>query len=120
MLSANTNTTTPFSDNALVGTQAAPVCYKHMACFLQSLLPFSPLLLWPAFGLLAADIAKAKGCMGIKYYLILGPFGYLASLAMPDLKSQKYLKIISERIGLETELQSIIHNQKYTAFLDNQ
>ena len=83
-----------------------------MACFLQSLLPYTPLLLWPAFGFLARDIAKAKGCQDIKLHMILGPFGYLNALAMPDLKSQMYLKKIAERYSLESELQELLGSPK--------
>ena len=83
-----------------------------MSCFLQSLLPYTPLLLWPAFGFLARDIAKAKGCLDIKLHMILGPFGYLNALAMPDLKSQMYLKKIAERYSLESELQSVLSTPK--------
>ena len=79
-----------------------------MACFLQSLLPYTPLLLWPAFGFLARDIAKAKGCQDIMLHLLLGPFGYLNALAMPDLKSQGYLKRIAERYSIESELYEAI------------
>ena len=90
-----------------------------MACFLQILLPYTPLLLWPAFGFLARDIAKAKGCQDIKLHLILGPFGYLNALAMPDLKSQMYLKKIAERNSLESELQAVMNSPRNTSYQVN-
>ena len=68
---------------------------EAMACFFQSFLHYSPLILWPLFGYMARDIARAKGCQGINQYLIIGPFGYLTALAMPDFKSQMYLKSIA-------------------------
>ena len=80
-----------------------------MACFIASLFPYAYLLgLWPAFGLLAREVSKAKGCKEIKYYLILGPFGYLTALAMPHMKAQSYLKSIARKYSLETELSSIV------------
>ena len=80
-----------------------------MACFIKSLFPYAYLVgLWPAFGLLAREAARAKGCKEIKYYLVLGPFGYLAALAMPDMKAQSYLKSIARKYSLETELNSIV------------
>ena len=80
-----------------------------MACFIASLFPYAYLLaLWPAFGLLAREAAMAKGCKEIKYYLILGPFGYLTALAMPDTKAQSYLKSIAKKYSLETKLNSIV------------
>ena len=87
-----------------------------MACFFQSLLPFTPLIFWPAFGFIARDIAKAKGCQDIKLHLILGPFGYLNALAMPDLKSQMYLKKIAERNSLESELQAVLTSPRNTSY----
>ena len=86
-----------------------------MACFLQSLLPYTPVFLWPAFGFLAVDVARAKGCKDIKLHLILGPFGYLNALAMPDLKTQIYLKTIAEKQSLESELQSILSAPQKTS-----
>ena len=61
---------------------------------------------------MARDIARAKGCQGINQYLIIGPFGYLTALAMPDFKSQMYLKSIAidDRPSLESELKSILDN----------
>ena len=80
-----------------------------MACFIKSLFPYAYLVgLWPAFGLLAREVARAKGCKEIKYYLILGPFGYLTALAMPDMKAQSYLKSIARKYSLETEMNSIV------------
>ena len=80
-----------------------------MACFIKSLFPYAYLLgLWPAFGLIAREAAKAKGCKELNYYLILGPIGYLTALAMPDMKAQAYLKSIARKNSLETELNSII------------
>ena len=80
-----------------------------MACFIASLFPYAYLVaLWPAFGLLAREVARAKGCKEIKYYLILGPFGYLTALAMPDMKAQSYLKSIARKYSLETEMNSIV------------
>ena len=79
-----------------------------MACFVQSVLPYTPLLLWPAFGLLARDIAKVKGCQDITRHLLLGPFGYLNALAMPDLKSQMYLKRMTEKYSIESELHEVL------------
>ena len=92
--------------------QDARTCIQLMNCFLQSLLPYTPILLWPAFGFLARDIAKAKGCLDIKLHMILGPFGYLDALAMPDLKSQMYLRKIAERYSLESELQAVLSTPK--------
>ena len=86
-----------------------------MACFIQSILPYTPLILWPAFGFLAIDVARAKGCKDIKLYLMLGPFGYLNALAMPDLKAQMYLRGISEKQSLEAELQSILNSTQETS-----
>ena len=86
-----------------------------MACFLQSLLPYTPLILWPAFGFLAVDVAKAKGCKDIKLHLILGPFGYLNALAMPDLKSQMYLRAVAKTQSLEAELQSMLTSPQKTS-----
>ena len=96
-------------------TQASTNILKAMACFLQSLLPYTPLILWPAFGFLAVDVARAKGCKDIKMHLILGPFGYLNALAMPDLKTQMYLRAISEKQSLEAELQSILSSPQKTS-----
>ena len=80
-----------------------------MACFIKSLFPYAYLVgLWPAFGLLAREVARAKGCKEIKYYLILGPFGYLTALAIPDMKAQSYLKSIARKYSLETEMNSIV------------
>ena len=93
----------------------APCLFKNMACFLQSLLPYTPLILWPAFGFMAIDVARAKGCKDIKLHLILGPFGYLNALAMPDLKTQMYLRAISEKQSLEAELQSILNSPQKTS-----
>ena len=89
-------------------TQASTNILRAMACFLQSLLPYIPLILWPAFGFMAIDVARAKGCKDIKLHLILGPFGYLNALAMPDLKTQMHLRTIAEKQSLEVELQSIL------------
>lgn len=86
-----------------------------MACLFQSLLPYTPLILWPAFGFLAVDVARAKGCKDIKLNLILGPFGYLNALAMPDLKTQMYLRAITEKQSLEAELQSILNSPHKTS-----
>ena len=87
-----------------------------MACFLQSLLPYTPLLLWPAFGFLARDIAKAKGCQDLNLHLILGPFGYLNAMAMPDLKSQMYLRKITKRYSLESELEEVLKSPQNTSY----
>ena len=89
-------------------TQAYTNILRAMACFLQSLQPYTPLILWPAFGFLAIDVARAKGCKDIKLHLILGPFGYLNALAMPDLKTQMYLRAIAQKQSLEAELESIL------------
>ena len=94
----------------------APCFFKDMACFIQSILPFAPLILWPAFGFLALDVAKAKGCPDIRLYLILGPFGYLNALAMPDLKSQMYLRKIAERYSLESELEEVLKSPQNTSY----
>ena len=51
---------------------------------------------------------QKKGYKEVKYYLILGPFGYLTALAMPDMKAQSYLKSIARKYSLETELNSIV------------
>ena len=89
-------------------TQACTNILRPMACFLQSLLPYTPLILWPAFGFLAINVARAKGCKDINLFLILGPFGYLNALAMPDLKTQMYLRAIAQKQSLEAELESIL------------
>ena len=68
---------------------------------------------------MAKDIAKAKGCQDIKLHLILGPFGYLNALAMPDLKSQMYLKKIAERYSLESELQAVMASPRNTSYQIN-
>ena len=96
-------------------TQASTNILRAMACFLQSLLPYTPLILWPAFGFLAVDVAKAKGCKDIKLHLILGPFGYLNALAMPDLKSQMHLRAIAQQQSLEAELESILTSPPKTS-----
>ena len=64
---------------------------------------------------MAVDVARAKGCKDIKLFLILGPFGYLNALAMPDLKTQMYLRAISEKQSLEAELQSILSSPQKTS-----
>ena len=87
-----------------------------MTCFFQSLLPYIPLLLWPAFGFLARDVARAKGCQDMKLHLILGPFGYLSALAMPDFKLQMYLKKMAERNSIESELQEVLSSSQKTSF----
>ena len=93
-----------------------------MACFIQSLLPYAYLLpLWPAFGLLAKDVAKAKGAtsINIKQYLCMGPFAYLGALGMPDFKSQLYLRKIAERYSLESELQAALTSPKHASYQMN-
>ena len=72
------------------------------------MLGFLSFLAWLVLQLLcmcwAGEAAKQKGFKPFGWVLgglIFGPFALLALCAMPDLKSQKFLKLMAEAQGID-------------------